>query len=65
MSIEENKNLIEHYPFLLPWDGWNDTVREDYDYSYTELDEMPRGWRKAFGEMMMENSEKSWWKKIS
>ena len=54
MSIEENKKLIERYPFLLPRDGWNDTVREDYDYSYTELDEMPKGWRKAFGNMMME-----------
>ena len=54
MSIEENKKLIERYPFLLPRDGWNDTVREDYDYSYTELDSMPEGWRKAFGNMMME-----------
>ena len=54
MSIEENKKLIERYPFLLPRDGWNDTVHEDYDYSYTELDSMPEGWRKAFGNMMME-----------
>lgn len=52
--IEENKKLIERYPFLLPRNRWDDTVDEDYDYSYTELDDMPDGWRKAFSEMMME-----------
>lgn len=26
-----------------------------YDYSYTELDSMPDGWRKAFGEQMCED----------
>ena len=54
MSIEENKKLIERYPFLLPRNPWDDTVEADYDYSYTELDSMPEGWRKAFGNMMME-----------
>ena len=54
MSIEENKKLIERYPFLLPRNSWDDAVEADYDYSYTELDSMPEGWRKAFGNMMME-----------
>jgi hypothetical protein len=27
-------------------------VHPDYDYSYTELDSMPTGWRKAFGLQM-------------
>ena len=53
MIDEENKKLIERYPFLLPKDC-NDNVNENYDYSYTELDFMPKGWRKAFGNMMME-----------
>lgn len=47
-----NKELIERYPFLLPRSVWTDKVYEDFDYSWTVLDEMPDGWRKAFGEMM-------------
>ena len=54
MSIEENKKLIERYPFLLLRNPWDDAVEADYDHSYTELDSMPEGWRKAFGNMMME-----------
>ena len=54
MSIEENKKLIERYPFLLPRNPWDDAVEADYDYSYTELDSMPEGWRKAFSNMMTE-----------
>ena len=48
-KIEENKKLIEEFPFLLPRNRWTGKVAEDYDYSYTELDSMPTGWRKAFG----------------
>ena len=57
---EQLKNwiLVNKYPFLIP-KYWNkDTmlyeVRKDYDYTWTELDAMPDGWRKAFGEMMCE-----------
>ena len=32
----------------------------DYDYTYTELDGMPDGWRKAFGEQMCEEINKEW-----
>lgn len=46
-----NKELCERYPFLLPRD-WEDKVPKGYDYSYTKLDEMPVGWRIAFGEQM-------------
>ena len=49
---EENKRLVERFPFLLPRSRWTDLPEEDYDYSWTELDAMPDGWRKAFGEMM-------------
>lgn len=51
-KISENKKLIERFPFLLPRNRWTGKVSDDYDYSYTELDEMPYGWRKAFGEQM-------------
>ena len=49
-SIEHNKELIEKYPWLLPRNRWTGKVIEDYDYSFTELDDMPDGWRIAFGE---------------
>ena len=57
---EQLKNwiLVNKYPFLIP-KYWNKDimsyeVRKDYDYTWTELDAMPDGWRKAFGEMMCE-----------
>lgn len=53
-QVEYNKKLIEKYPFLLPRSRWTGDVVADYDYSYTELDNMPDGWRKAFGEQMCE-----------
>ncbi len=46
---ESNQKLIERFPFLIPRNRWTGKVPEDYDYSYTELDSMPDGWRKAFG----------------
>jgi len=51
---EKNKELVERYPFLWPRDGWTGEKFQDYDYSYTELDSMPVGWVKAFGEQMCE-----------
>ena len=54
----KNWILINKYPFLMPT-YWNrETIQyevdKDYDYIFTKLDEMPDGWRKAFGEMMCE-----------
>lgn len=58
MVIEEirkyNKQLIAKYPWLLPRNVWTDEIVKDYDYSYTLLDDMPDGWRAAFGEQMCE-----------
>ena len=65
-----NKELCEKYPWLIPtnrwsgmriteaqnggfWSGSPDSI-PDYDYEYTELDEMPKGWRLAFGDQMVE-----------
>ena len=50
--IAENKRLVEEYPFLMPHNRFTDEIPDDYDYTYTELDDMPDGWRKAFGEQM-------------
>ena len=35
------------------WPGDPDKIPE-YEYEYTGLDDMPNGWRKAFGELMCE-----------
>lgn len=50
--------LVVKYPFLMP-KYWNREtmqyeVDSDYNYKVTELDAMPDGWKKAFGEMMCE-----------
>lgn len=48
--VEYNKALIREYPFLLPRNRFTYEVPRNYDYSYTELDDLPRGWRINFGE---------------
>lgn len=54
-----NKELIDKYPWLYirrDYDFDTDTysIPENPDYKCTWLDAMPDGWRKAFGEMMVE-----------
>ena len=65
-----NKALCERFPFLIPSNRWsgmriteadgggyypgNPSEIPEYDWEYTELDNMPDGWRKAFGEQMCE-----------
>lgn len=53
---EQLKNwiLCGKYPFLIPRYVWNGEIIKDYDYTFTCLDDIPVGWRKAFGEMMCE-----------
>lgn len=67
---EENKALCDRYPFVIPWNRFsgmliteaqhggywpgNPTGIPDYDYEFTELDDMPDGWYRAFGEQMCE-----------
>ena len=53
-SVDHNHWLCINYPWLIPHNKFTDTVSEDFDYSWTELDAMPDGWRKAFGEQMCE-----------
>ena len=49
-----NKKLVERYPWLTPRSVWNDKLPKDYDYTYTEADCFPKGWRKAFFKEMHE-----------
>lgn len=51
---EYNKQLIEQYPFLMPYNILTGKPIEDYDYEYIWLDDMPDGWRNAFGLQMCE-----------
>lgn len=46
--------LCGKYPFLIPRYDWSGDIIEDYDYISTYLDDIPVGWKKAFGEMMCE-----------
>ena len=43
-SRNENRRLIEQYPFLRPWGTC------PASFESTEMDAMPAGWRIAFGE---------------
>jgi len=71
-TTEHNKELCAKYPWLIPtnrwsgkritdgagyWPGTPDIVPE-WDYENTELDEMPEGWRIAFGEQMCEELQR-------
>ena len=53
-NVEYNKQLIEKYPWLYPHYEWSGEKVKDYDYTWTELDAMPNGWREAFGELLCE-----------
>lgn len=50
-EVEQNKELILRYPFLLPRNVWTDKVDDDYDYSRTRLDEVEEGWKELFLQM--------------
>lgn len=53
-SVILNKSLIEKYPWLYPRYEWSGEKVKDFDYTWTELDAMPDGWREAFGELLCE-----------
>lgn len=50
----KNKKLTNRYPWLLPRSVWTDKILNDYDYTYTEADCFPAGWRKSFFKEMHE-----------
>lgn len=52
-----NKKLCKKYPWLIPESHWytgHILKKRDWDYSWTWYGDMPRGWRKCFGDMMLE-----------
>lgn len=50
----ENRLLVERFPFLYPTNAFTGEYENNYNYSYTILDEMPVGWKKRFAEEMCE-----------
>ena len=55
----KNKRLCKKYPFLLPHNRWNDKVDKDYNYEYTEYDDLDKGWAIAFGKLFLEDLKRS------
>lgn len=51
---QENKKLLEKYPWLYPVSEYTGKPLEDYDYSFTWMDDIPLGWNIAFGKQMVE-----------
>lgn len=43
---------------MQPRNVWTDKILDDFDYTFTELDAMPDGWRKAFGLRLCEEIRK-------
>lgn len=50
-----NKELIEKYSWLQIRNVW---TNEKLDDEFTWLDDLPEGWRKAFGLQMVEELDK-------
>lgn len=50
--------MLKKYPWLLPRNDWTGLPPKDYDYSWTELDSLPTGWRIAFGELIAEDLDR-------
>ena len=51
---QRNKELLEKYPWLYPVSEYTGKPLENYDYSFTWMDDIPLGWNIAFGKQMVE-----------
>ena len=52
-KLDENKKLIEKYPFLEIKDSeWWNPISKSNDILYTWLDDLEPGWREVFGECL-------------
>ena len=52
-QVAKNAALIAKYPFLLPLD-YQGKVPKDYDFTYTEVDMVPKGWHNLIVDMSSE-----------
>lgn len=51
--VAKNAALVAKYPFLLPLD-YQGKVPKDYDFTYTEVDMVPKGWHNLIVDMSSE-----------
>lgn len=51
---QKNKELVKRYPWLYPVSEYTGKPLEEYDYSFTWMDDIPTGWRVAFGDQMVQ-----------
>ena len=55
-EIRRNRNLLRKYPWLRAVDwNWNPIDTDEF----TVLDDMPRGWRKCFGMLLVKDIDKA------
>ena len=48
-TMEQNKALIEHFPYLQPRSLWTDEIAPDYSYDHIRGQwELPDGWGRLF-----------------
>ena len=52
----KNKKILKKYPWLSAIDWWWNPINT---YDFTLLDDMPSGWRRCFGMMMVEDIDKA------
>ena len=50
-----NKPLIKRYPFLLPRNVFSDKIPSNYNYEYTEYDDLLKGWQIGFGKFLLDD----------
>ena len=49
LTVEQNKKLVEKFPYLIPTNIWTGEVVDNYDYSYNEGEcDLPIGWHRLF-----------------
>ena len=51
--VAKNAALVAKFPFLLPLD-YQGKVPKDYDFTFTEMDNLPSGWHGLMTDMSME-----------
>lgn len=52
----DKDELIKKYPWLEVRNVWTDKIIEDTNFTW--LDDLPKGWKIAFGEQMVEELDK-------
>ena len=55
----KNKKICKKYPWLIPRNVYTGEIYWDHKYDFTELDAMPKGWRKAFGDIWCEEIDQA------